>query len=304
MPSLSVVVTVVDGGETLVRCLQALASQRPGGSPLEVIVPWDDTVPDTVRLIDRFPRFSFPNLGELHTTRPKMVATGQHELFDRRRAAGLAAATGDLVAILEDRGVPAPDWAHTAVRLHAQLPHAVIGGGVLNGRDRLLNWAVYFCDFGRYQPPFDAGPRDYVTDVNVCYKRRALAATADLWGQRYHEPVVHGALLRGGETLYLSPDLVVTQMRDNLSLAALIRERVAWGRLFAWTRVRDEPVVMGVTRGALSPALPIVLYARLLRHQLAKRVTLHRFLSASPCVLLLLGAWAVGESVGYFTRRP
>jgi hypothetical protein len=41
---LSVVVTIVDAGDALVRCLAALARQQ-GAPDLEVIVPWDETVP-------------------------------------------------------------------------------------------------------------------------------------------------------------------------------------------------------------------------------------------------------------------
>jgi hypothetical protein len=56
--SLSVVVTVVDGGETLARCLTSLATQQ-GGPSLEVIVPWDDSVPGMESLAARFPTFRF-----------------------------------------------------------------------------------------------------------------------------------------------------------------------------------------------------------------------------------------------------
>ena len=135
---LSVIVTVVDGGETLARCLAALASQQ-GGPALEVIVPYDDSVPGLEALTARFPAFRFLSMGTLETQRPKFGPAGQHELFDRRRSAGLTVATGELVAIVEDRGVPRPDWALKLAELHQRMPHAVIGGGVENGRDRVLN---------------------------------------------------------------------------------------------------------------------------------------------------------------------
>jgi GT2 family glycosyltransferase len=41
---LSVIVTIVDGGETLERCLTALANQEAAPS-FDVLVPWDDTSP-------------------------------------------------------------------------------------------------------------------------------------------------------------------------------------------------------------------------------------------------------------------
>ena len=159
---LSIVVTIVDGGAVLSRCLEALASQNDP-PPMEVIVPYDDTVTGMAPVMARFEAFVFVSLGNLPAGAPKAGPGGQHELFDRRRAAGLAVANGDIVAILEDRGVPRSDWASAAARLHGELGHAVIGGAIENGLDRMLNWAVYFCDFGRYQLPFAAGRREYVS---------------------------------------------------------------------------------------------------------------------------------------------
>lgn len=295
---LSVVVTIVDGGKTLERCLAALASQETQ-EPLDVIVPYDDTVGDVAELTRLYPSYLFLNLGSLPTVRSVSSAGGQHELFDRRRAAGLARARGDLVAVLEDRGVPRGDWAAQVRRAHARLADPVIGGAVENGRDRPLNWAVYFCDFGRYQRPFAEGPRDWVSDVNVCYKRDAIDRTAPLWKERYHEPVVHDALRRDGGRLLLSPDLVVHELRENLRLLPLIRERVAWGRLFAAVRVRAMPAGRRLMLAALTPALPAVLFLRLARMQITKRVTLSRFVIATPAVALLLAAWSAGEFLGY-----
>jgi hypothetical protein len=295
---LSVVVTIVDGGDTLARCLEALAAQQLAGS-MEVLVPYDDTVDGMDDFTTRFPAVTFCDLGPLTAALPKSSAGGQHELFDRRRAAGLARARGDLVAILEDRGLPRPDWAAQARRLHAQLPDLVIGGAIENGCDRTLNWAVYFCDFGRYQRPFEQGPREYVSDVNVCYKRDALERTRTLWSQRYHEPIVHGMLKRSGNRLVLSPDLIVDQFREDLNVWSLVKERVAWGRLFASLRTREISTPRRVVLAVLSPAIPGVLFVRLARMQWAKRVTLSRFLGAAPLVALLMCAWSLGEFLGY-----
>ncbi|MFZ5622802.1 MAG: hypothetical protein ACOY71_00045 [Gemmatimonadota bacterium] len=298
-PALSVVVTIVDGGTALERCLAALAAQEGAGA-LEVLVPWDATF-DPGDLPRRFPAVTFLALGPLTTRRPSSTPAGQHELFDRRRSAGLAAARGALVAIVEDRSVPRRDWAATAIALHARLPHGVIGGAIENAVDAPLNWAVYFCDFGRYQPPFAGGPRAWVSDVNVCYKRKALEQTRSVWAERYHETAVHWALRRAGEVLWLAPEMVVAQHRDGLALGALLRERVAWGRLFGFTRARGTGLLARLGYLAMTPVLPLILFGRLLRLQLPRPATLGRFLCVSPVVLLLLAAWCAGEALGYAT---
>jgi hypothetical protein len=301
-PRISVIVTLVEGVEALRLMLRALADQEDA-PPLEVIVPYDASERRVAELEADHPDVTFVAMGPVETAQPIDGPGGQHELFDRRRAAGLALARGELIAILEDRGVPRRDWARQASALHDELPHAVIGGAVENGRDRPLNWAVYFCDFGRYQLPFEEGARPYVTDVNVCYKRAALDGTRDLWEDRYHETTVHWELLRRGETLYLGNRMVVDQMREGLRLGKVLRERYAWGRLFAYTRARE----VGAKRFVLavgSLILPALLLLRHARLQMRKKVAWGKFARTSPLVLLLLCAWSLGETVGYLTARP
>jgi hypothetical protein len=299
---LSVVVTVVDAGEALSRCLGALTAQEHPPR-MEVIVPYDTTVSEVAALASRYPAFTFLPVGEIPTERPAASAAGQHELYDRRRAAGLLAASGDLIAILEDRGLPRPGWAAAAARLHAELPHAAIGGAIENGCDRVLNWAVYFCDFGRYQLPLVAGRRTYVSDVNICYKRRALEQTRNLWEEMYHEPTVNGALAAAGEALFLTPDMVVDQVRGRLRPLSLLGERVAWGRLFGGRRVAGAGRLRKAILAALSPLLPALLLFRLVRDRLVKRSSLWPFVKALPWVCVLVSAWSLGEASGYFARR-
>lgn len=300
---LSVVVTIVDADDALERCLCALAAQHDPPS-MEVLVPWDDSVPGVLALSLRFPAVRFLPMGEVPTDRLKTSQAGKHELYDRRRSAGLAEARGEVVAILEDRGVPRRDWARAMFAIHKQLPHAVIGGAIENGRDSVPHWAVYFCDFGRYQLPFDAGPREWVSDVNIGYKRRALEQTRSLWQERYHETTVHWALRRAGETLYLAPAPVVDQMRGQLHLPALLAERFSWGRLFAYTRAREVSFPKRMALAFLAPFLPPLLFARQARLQAVKRVTLTKFVRAAPVVLLLLISWSIGETLGYLTAEP
>ena len=307
-PDLSVVLTVVDGGNALRRCLSALVSQHEPPS-MEVLIPWDSTIASTPSMVGadagRGDRLAIRCLDLGHLTDPgaSQEASLQHELIDRRRAAGLAAARGGIIAILEDRSVPRPTWAAAIARLHAQFPHAVIGGAVETGRSATLNRAVYFCDFGRYQLPFEAGTRTYVTDVNVSYKRRALERTQAIWRERYHEPLVHWALERNGETLYLSPEPVVDQIRDSLTLTGLLAERVAWGRMFGALRVRQASPFTRLALIARSPLVPAVLFGRFLRDRMAKRVPLRSIVAVSPAVAVLLAAWVLGEAMGYVTGR-
>lgn len=298
-PALSVVVTIVDGGDTLRRSLHALTHQEDA-PPLEILVPWDASVTGIESLRRAYSEVRFLEMGPIEPTRPIHTAAGQHELYDRRRAVGLSKARGKIVAILEDRGVPRADWARNVLQEHEQ-PFDVIGGAIECAPCGLLNWAFYVCDFGRYGLPFVGGAAAWISDVNVSYKRSAIEGTRDLWKERFHEPIVHWALLERGSTLYLSPEIVVEHSRKPMSLRALIPERFHWGRLFGSIRASHVSTVRRAAYAALSPLLPLLLLARHGRTQY-RRGRFGRYLRATPLILVLLIAWSAGEMLAYLTQ--
>jgi hypothetical protein len=115
---------------------------------------------------------------------------------------------------------------------------------------------------------------------------------------------VHWALQKQGEVLYLTPEFAVDQMRDGLTLSGCLTERVGWGRLFAYTRSRELPLLRRMILAAASPLLPFVLLARHASGRLERHKDLGPFLRAAPAMLLLLAAWSFGELLGYLTARP
>ena len=272
--------------------------------PLEIIVPFDATIADTKSLGHEFPHVTFLDIGVIETTRSIHSSGGQHQLYDRRRACGLAVATGEIVAILENRGHPSPDWASTLVRLHAEVKKNVIGGAIeCHEPASLLHWASYVTDFGRYSRPFVSGPAAWVSDVNVSYTRKALAETRHLWSEHFHEMIVHRFLMSKGEELYLSNELVVNHRRPPITLSKLLRERVEWGALFGYVRATQFSAVERLLFIAGSPLIAPVLWVRhgLIQTQKGRGL---RYLLALPTVVMLTTAWTMGEVWGYITRRP
>ncbi len=299
---LSIIVTIVDGGQTLVRCLDALVAQVDAPR-LEVIVPWDATIAEATALAARYPTFRFLEIGHL-LDHPPVDAFEAHELFDRRRTAGLKAATAPYLAMIEDRGWPRPDWARAIVEAHRTFSDGVIGGAVdcVAGTARM--WAVFFLDFGRYQAPFDDERPEYVTDTNVSYRREALEAVRPLWDFRYQEAVVNWALRARGVGLRLTAAPVTVQQRDPLSLGAMALERFHWGRVFGEVRAREAPAAARLTWIVSVPLLPVVLYARHLRRQMRLGRHVGTYVAATPLILFLLVFWSLGELRGYLDARP
>ena len=301
-PLLSVIVTIVEGGSAVRRLLTALTTQRDA-PPMEILVPYDESARQHVATLEsEFPTAHFMPLGVVATEQPITSAGGEHELFDRRRAAGLSIAKGDLIAIVEDRGAPRSDWARTAVRLHREMEFGVIGGAIDPLPTTIGGWAVHVCDFTRYTSPFQSGARDWVSDVNVVYKRRALEATRLLWKERYQEPIVHWSLQQQGDTLFLSNELVVEHHRGAVPLGQLLGERYHWGRLFGAIRARKLSVAKRMALGLAAPLIPLTVFVRHARAHAAKGNAM-RFVLASPAVMLYLITWSWGEVSGIVSGR-
>jgi len=210
-----------------------------------------------------------------------------------------------VIALTEDHAHTARSWCEQMVAALDRFPRAAaVGGAVECDSERLLNWAVYFCDFGRYQNPLPEGPSEFVSDSNVAYRREALERVAEAWKDDYHETAVHWAMIAAGYRLVTTPQVVVWQRRGELGLAEALNERYVWARSFAGTRGRMEGVPRRVLRAMLSPLLPFVMTWRLARQSLERGANTRRFLLALPLILLLQCFWALGELVGYVTGQP
>jgi hypothetical protein len=295
IPELSVIVTVVEGGAALERCLNALVAQEQPPA-IEIIIPYDDSIREVGALAPRYPGFKFVSLGTLGAA-PRS-AFEEHELYDRRRSAGLARALGPLIAMIEDRGWPRPDWARNMTELHHRFGEAAIGGAIECARTDPWLFAAYICDFGRYQPPLDDPSPEYVSDVNICYKRAPLERLRPLWETRYQEANFNWALRRSGESLRLSDRAVVVQERQSVSLRRLAEERFHWGRVFGQARGRDAAFPKRLLLAARAPLVPFVLFERHVSRYLRKGAAPAPLVRALPALFVLLCLWSLGELIG------
>ena len=301
IPDLSVIVTVVDGGDSLIRCLDALVGQEDAPH-LEVIIPFDNTIAEVGGLATKYPDFLFLDLGSL-ADGPPSNAYEEHELFDRRRSGGLLAAKGDLLAMIEDRGWPRPDWAREMMTAHSRYRDGVIGGGVESAARGMARWAIFFLDFGRYQTPFDTDNPEYVTDTNICYKRAALFQVKAIWRDKYQESVVNWALRDNDVGLRLEPGPKTVQQRSGLGFVDMAMERVHWGRTFGQVRARGASLPARLKWIAITLLLPVVLYVRNLRRQYRLGRHMKEFFMATPVMAYLLIFWSIGEFIGYLEAK-
>jgi hypothetical protein len=293
-PALSVSVIMFTSRPALVRCLDALDRQQ-NTPDFEILVACDDALTDVGALRQRFPRVTFLPLGGTRTPA---------EL----RSVAATKTSGRIVAFLEDHCIPDVDWCARVIAAHEQ-SHAAIGGAVEKGfapgrsTDGALNWAVYLTDYSRYMNPMPEGPAHALTDCNVTYKRAVLEKMPEAWAGEFHENVVHEHLCAAGHTLWFDPRIVVREYRP-LSVPDVVRDRYAFGRLFASTRVADATWVRRLVLAAASLLMPPVLSLRAARNLSARGRHREQIVRCLPALLFVTAVWMFGEMVGYLTGSP
>ena len=296
-PVLSIGVLPFSDTAALARCLDALRTQKSVGR-LEILVPFAADAADIAALSGHYPETTFI---------PVRGARTPAEL----RARAVAAANAEVVALIEDHCVPHHDWCARILAAYSNLsePFAGVGGAVEKGlpaygkNDTALNWAVYMTDYSRYMNPLPGGPIAEISDTNSSYRKRELFEILSVWKAEFHENVVNDVLRQRGRRLWFAPDVIVSEQR-SLTLRAALRDRYAFGRLFASTRVEHSTIGRRIFLAAASCAMPPVLVLRVARTLLQRRKHRAQFVRSFPHLLLVTSAWMAGEMMGYLTARP
>ena len=287
-PKLSVVVMALNTGATLARCLGALTKHAQREDVEILVVGHDRERPEngSSALQERFPEVVW-------------LATPAHYTVPQRRSAGIARSHGPIVALLEDDCVVNDRWCASIIAAHRASPIA-IGGPIEPGNYRTgLDWAVFFCEYSRFMPPF-AGAVPALPGNNVAYKRSALAGV--MGDQGFYEVFVHRLWQQRGHTLVADPSLVVYNTNAR-SCANTLRSAYHHGRAFASMRVEDGHPLRRSTYVAGALFLPPLQVARVVRNVLSRRRHVRALFRALPWVALFAASWSWGEFLGYL-RGP
>ena len=266
---------------------------------MEIVVPHHCEVEGIAALQQKYTSVKFLRVAGLKTFRTEGRNREHH---DELRKHGILAARGRIVAFLEDNEDPHPHWCACMVQAHAA-GIAAVGGAIEHGEDSALNWAVYLCDFGRYQPPFEERDSNAVSDANVSYKRSALEAIEPVWRDTYYEPAVHQALLAAGYRIVLTPKAVVYQRRGRLCWTDALAERFIWGRSYGANQRRHRLQRRAVSYLLGFPLVPGVLLYRIARNVFRNGHAIGAYVKSLPATVLLVLSWSAGEFVGYWTAQ-
>lgn len=281
-PRLSVVIAAWTGGHELRRCLNSLVTQV-GAASDEIIVARNFAL-DAVNLA----------AGDARLIDVAPAAGTVPEL----RAAGLARATGTIVAFIEDHCVCAPGWRNAIVAGH-RASVAGVGGPVdLAAGGSPIDWAVYFYDYARFMPPMVSGAIPSLSGANMSWQRSFLAELSPQLKDEVLEAVLERECTQRGSGMYLSSAAIVVHSKRN-SAGAAVRLAYAQARGYASGRVAGKGVLRRVALAAATVLLPALLLGRIVAATLRSRRHIARLTAASPWLLVLLVAWSLGEGVGY-----
>lgn len=302
---LSIIVAIVSDTTTraldlsiLRGCLTNLQNQVDLLSN-EVIVPYIPSTGDFSDIAREFPWVNFLPVRDIKSYQASKMGREHH---DELRARGIMAAHGRIVALVEDYARFEENWISRIIEAH-EGDFEGIGGAIENEIDRTLNWAVYFCDFGKYQNPVPAGRSHFASDANVSYKKSVLDELGPEWEGSFHETQINWYLLSKGYSLALDPGIIIYQHRNDLRLLSACNERLVWGRSFAVSRLRVVNPVKRWIYILLAPIIPMVMFFRVAKTALNKPGNSKRLLVSTPAIFLLLVFWACGELSGYVTQR-
>ncbi len=278
---LSIVIAAWNGSASLERCLRSL-NDEARAADTEVIVA-ANFEPEGIGAQFPFVRWIKMPPG---TTVPEL------------RTAGIVCSSGEIVALAEDHCTFGEHWCAELKKAH-ESSHAVIGGMVENAStQRALDWAVYFFDYGKFMPPMRAGVAPSLSGANVSYKRFVLKEVESSFRGGFHEAVTHAEIVKRGHALHLAPAVIVYHHK-NYKIRPAMALAYHLARSFAGKRVGGASALRRALFAFGSPALTVLLPARVVTGIIRKRRHLAALARSLPYLLLLTTCWSWGEFRGY-----
>jgi hypothetical protein len=218
---------------------------------------------------------------------------------------GLRVTDAPLVALTTSTMIPKPGWLAHLVRRLDETGAAAIGGPIapapgLSAFER----AIYLHRYARYGPSsVHRGAAIEPPGENALYRRDLLTALSSHWKDGFWEAAVHPALRARGEALAFTEGAVV-DYKGGDRLVSTLRRRLEHARHYGAWRLRGSSAAKRLARTLAAPAVPILLFSRIIRALEGQSEQRVAWLRALPPLALLLTAWSFGEAVGFWAGPP
>ena len=282
---LSVVVASAAGGEFVFRCLASLREQVRSSSTELIVV--DRTGESTRERI----RQAFPFVTVIAAPEDQVPTVPQ------MRRVGAEAASGEIVAILEEHCTAPSTWLD-AIAANFLSTDVAIGGPILdNNYASPTDWCVYFSEYHNYMPPWLDGERYSLNGANTAYRREQLLTHRDVLDAGYWEVVLHPRLVKDGS--FRAINAVGVHHTGPFAYGYYLRQRYLLSRVWGGTQKERSTLPTRLLHIAIGPVLPAFLFLRVTSRVLQRQRYIAPYLLTLP---LLVPAWfcyAWGETLGY-----
>lgn len=283
MIEISVVIPSVGELPTLYECLTALGGQH-------VDFEYEIIVVDRTRKIN--PKYFseyFPQVKIINLSVPRGIP--------EMRAIGIAESVGKFVAIIEDHCIVPENWLAGILEAHKS-GYSVIGGAVENGNPKkIIDWAVFLCEYSSFMPPIADGETDFITGNNTSYKRDLFEKLDDSLIKNYWEYFLQAELKRRGVKFLSVSGLAVNHKKES-GFLYFLSQRFHYSRSFAAMRKQESPFLKQVSYLLYLPILPFHQIWRISQNVFRKKRNYREFFLSLPLILIFMCSYALGEFVG------
>jgi hypothetical protein len=280
---LSIIVGIQHAQDNLANIMDAL---RPAAYPqVEFLFCYTSADPDVPALVGK-------------EGRVRVLRSLDGSLIPHLWRDGILAARGERLATTTAHCIPAADWVEALLAADLGQP-AVLGGTIENHpQSDARGCAIFLQRYSAFAPPQTKHEvRDPAAD-NALYRRQDLLRHRDLLPGGFWEPSVHDRFRAEGLHLALDPNLRVVH-HNRYSARQFMRQRLAHGREFGFTRARGRPLSRRLALLLLAPAVFPLILGRILRRAFGKPILRKQLATAWFWLPVFLLAWVVGEGLGY-----
>jgi GT2 family glycosyltransferase len=283
VPKFSVIIASVNGLPFIAECLASLQKQR-GDFEAEIVVVDSTDEKTREHIASNFPAVRLIEL-EGRPGIPEM------------RSIGMKAATGDYLVITEDHCIAPENWLKEISRAH-MAGYAVVGGGVENGScSRLVDWAVFLCEYSSFMPPIEAGEVEFLAGNNVSYSRAAIARVDEHVRNDFWEYFLQAELKQQG-VKFLSVPAVEIIHKKEFGFFYFLAQRFHYSRSFAAMRRKRSTVSRQLIYLAYMPVSIFHLTWRIVTNVRRKRKYRKELFLSFPFLAMFMCSYACGELVG------
>lgn len=283
MPRFSVIVPSVNGLPTIGECLTALERQKCDFD-YEIIVA-DRTQNGTAKYI----RKNFPDVKLIKLSVPCGIPEMRFEAMKQ--------AHGEFLAITEDHCLVPENWLAKIAEAH-ESGYKVIGGAVENAsRKRLIDWAVFLCEYSAFMPPIAGGEVNFVTGNNTSFNRSTLEKLDESLLKNYWEYFLLAELKQTGIKFFADSSLIVNHKKE-FGFFYFLAQRFYYSRSFAWMRKQKSTFPEQILHLLYTPLLPFHQTWKIFQNVQRKNRNYREFFLSLPLLLIFMTSYALGELTG------